>query len=198
MTEQLLDFLANNPHAPLAQEVFSEEQLEEFSARKGKAMRTSGKRVAGIAGGAVAGAGAIAAGTSAVLSRIAPEQQAWYNPARQWGSHVASSARQVGEGIRDTAGQVANWASSGNATIAGMANGAVVGLGTAAAGMVAGGAATARHLYLKKRMKQTGTKSKAAVKEVMGARAAEKKALKKIAGMNKGKLRDRLTKKYGY
>jgi len=47
-------------------------------------------------------------------------------------------------------------------------------------------------------MKQTGAKTVSAYKEIARARSAEKKALRKIAGMNRGKLKTRLTKKYGY
>jgi hypothetical protein len=194
--EQLLNFLANNPHAPLAQEVFSEAKLEEFSATR-KAMRVG----AAIGGGLAAGAGVLA-GQHKYLSNIRPEQKSWFNTGREWASGAldsgTASAKTVGYGIRDAANKVAEWASSNNATIGGHMNGAIVGAGTAAAGMALAGAGIARNRYLSKRRRQAGVSTNAALREVNVARRAEKKALKKIAGMNRAKLKSRLVKKYGF
>jgi len=131
---------------------------------------------------------------------VNPEEATWRNTGRQWGidtkNLIRNKAGAVASGISNTAGQVREWA--GNHThILGkeIPNLAIVGAGV---GVAAGGTAIARKLYLNKRMKQTGAKTTKAFKEIARARSAERKALKKIAGMNRKTVKQKLAKKYGY
>jgi len=233
MNETLYRFLENHPEAPLAQQLFSDEQLEEFALSKGQ---KKAFKIGGISAGSVAGLGGAVAGASALVARAglkhirehagsgsggawshrhggtggtgfvggtmdriaqnspmgatAPEMAKWYNPARQWGRDVGAAAKKVGTGIKENATEVVNkYVAPNGGTIAAVAGGAAA---------AAGGAVLARNLYLKKRMKQTGTTTKAAFKQVANARKAEKKALKRVAGMNRTKLRSALTSKFGY
>jgi len=72
--------------------------------------------------------------------------------------------------------------------------GAVGVAGAAAAGSAA---AIARHAYLKRRMKQTGAKSKAEVKQIIRERKATKRLLK-AKGMNKTAIQATLKRQFGY
>jgi len=181
MNEQLYKFLENHPEAPIAQQLFNEEQLEEFALSK------QTKKAFKIGGTAIGTAAAGVAGTAAYLNKLHPEQGAWYNTVAKAPGGIVKTVSTGFQGIKDNPTQLQSWVNpTGGGLIA------------AGAGALAGGAALARHLYLKKRMKQTGTSSTAAFKKVASARKAEKTALRKIAGMNRGKLKTRLSQKFGY